>query len=193
MRRVKALVAAGAVGAVAAYFAIMLLVVPPAYLDTYSLHPRPAHTVTLSNETIMLGESFLFEVYTINDNDFADLLITTIGFPQLEDASLYAQLIGYSFEQSPRYVVTGEPVSAAYGATPDGAPHAAIESMTADVVIGGRYSITLEITPTEPGPFVLQVKSVSVPHADELAHYPHSGAMDAYGELVEIYEINVLP
>ena len=92
------------IAAVAAYFAVMVAVVPPLYLESYTSYPAPVHSVTVSDDVISLGESFRLRVDVVNDRDFADFVVTSVGFPDLEDAGAHVDLVGYDFDLPPRYV-----------------------------------------------------------------------------------------
>ena len=54
------------IAAVAAYFAVMVAVVPPLYLESYTSYPAPVHSVTVSDDVISLGESFRLRVDVVN-------------------------------------------------------------------------------------------------------------------------------
>jgi len=184
---------AGATIAIAAYFAVMTILVPSFYLDTYSIYPRPVHAVSISDETISLGGSVRIDIDITNNNDFAEYLITTVSFPNLTNAESHVQIVGYDFELTPLYVKAGQQAGSVYGTKLAAAPHALIESSTPNAAIEESYMISLMITPPEHGTFTVHVKSASLPHSDELAHFPYEGAKDAQGEFVSVYNIAVIP
>lgn len=189
----KVSIIAGVVVSVTAYFVVMVAVVPSIYLDSYSLYPQPVHSVTISDDVVSLGESFILRVDARNNNDFAEYVVTTVGLPALDDAREHATVVGYDFVQAPGYVEAGDPVPLTYGTALDAAPHAYIISRSTDATIGAKYHVELAITPPDPGTFIIHVKTAALPHADDLAHFPHSGFLDAQGELADVYEVAVLP
>ncbi len=181
------------IAAVAAYFAVMVAVVPPLYLESYTSYPAPVHSVTVSDDAISLGESFRLRVDVVNDRDFADFVVTSVGFPGLEDAGAHVDLVGYDFDLPPRYVAAGDQPRSIYGAGSDGNAYASIESTGSDVGVGERYHIALSVTPPASGDFAVHVKTAAVPHSHGMAHFPHSGPGDAQGETVEIHVVSVVP
>ena len=142
---------------------------------------------------VALGESVRIDVRITNSNDFAEYLITTVGFPNLDSAEPYVRIVGYDFGLPPSYIAAGQKAGSVYGSKLAAAPHALIESSTPNAAAGESYAVSMLATPPEPGTFAIHVKSASLPHSDELAHFPHGGTKDAQGEFVSVYNISVLP
>lgn len=178
-------------GAVIAYFVTMILVVPPIYLDNYTLYPTPTHTVTVSDADIALGESFHIQVDVTNGHDHADLLINSVGFPSLEGGVEGVEITGYNFHTPPVLQASGDTARLIYGNGQPDIAYPSIRSTSDDVVAGEKYRIELIVTPTKLGDFEVHVKTAALPHSHDAAHYPHSGPADAQGETVDIYTVNV--
>ena len=58
---------------------------------------------------------------------------------------------------------------------------------------GSEYNFHLVITPDKLGEFLIFVKSVNIPHTNDLSHYPNSGTLDHQDEFVSVFSVNVNP
>ena len=81
----KYLISGAIIGGLCIYFFMALVVLPQEYLSHKIIEPQPIQSVTLSNDEITLGESFTIEIEIENKNDISDILLTSVGFPGLQD------------------------------------------------------------------------------------------------------------
>lgn len=175
----------------ATYFALAVFVFPQIYQDVATTHPRPALEVELSAQKIALGESFEAEISAHNGGDTADLQIVTVAFPQNEDLD-NVKIVSYDFLQSPRLVQKGTKVGSEYTAGKNTVftkyPFIEAYSRPSD---GETFKMTLKITPKEAGIFKIHAKTVAMPHADDLSHFPRSGLQDQQNEFVLEYTVEI--
>ncbi len=71
--------------ALAIYFIMTLVIFPQEYLSQSVVEPQPIQKITIDSNEIVLGESFQIKVQIINQNDISDILITSVGFPNLQE------------------------------------------------------------------------------------------------------------
>ena len=173
------------------YFFMTLVILPEEYRSHKIVEPQPIHSAVVSKDEITLGESFKIEIETTNENDFADIVLTSVGFPSLDDLDS-VEVIGYDFTQSPKEINIGYEVGSDYTygeAIP--ATYPSIEADSRNIPVDSQFRIVLLVTPSEEGVFKIYVKTVAIPHTTELSHYPYEGKIDPQGEFVEVYSINV--
>lgn len=189
-RTVAMIAAAGA----AAYFAIAVAFLPQVFLPVLS-PPRPAPAVTdisVSEEAIALGESFVIEVAATNEGDHADRQIVSIAFPNATRAEI-AEVLGHNFKQSPLTVQMGQQIGAGY-AGPQRlvqAQYPIIEAYSSPWEGGESSSISLSVTPEQEGRYVVFVKAVGLPHNGDQAHWPPTGTIDQQDEYASVVEVDV--
>lgn len=177
----------------AVYFVLAVMVFPESYENSHINIPQPRLDVSLSDEQILLGESFRVYIRAYNDGDTADLQIVSAAFPQ-NDKLDNVKITSYDFLQSPRMIETGVEVGAQYtgGAATTKSQYPFIEAYSRPSKNGDTFSMTLEVQSREPGPFRIYVKSVAMPHSIGLSHFPSNGILDHQNEFVEEYVVEVL-
>jgi hypothetical protein len=188
------IVAVMAVAGAVAYFAITIAFLPQMFLPVLS-PPRPAPAVTdisVSEEAVALGKSFVIEVAATNEGDHADRQIVSIAFPNATRAEV-AEVLGHNFRQSPLVVQMGQQIGAGY-AGPQRlvqAQYPIIEAYSSPWEGGESSSISLSVTPEQEGRFVVFVKAVGLPHNGDQAHWPSSGTLDQQDEYASVVEVDV--
>lgn len=190
----KIIISVGMVVALAVYFLMILVIFPQEYLSQSIIEPQPTQEIRIDFDEISLGESFQIKVQIINKNDISDILITSVGFPKLQEIEDEIEIISYDYTQSPRYIRSGEKLNSEY--TSGGfilAEYPSIEAYSRNVAPDTSYHMVLGITPTNGGIFEIYVKTIAIPHATELSHYPQDGFKDPQGEYVSVYTVNVNP
>lgn len=173
------------------YFFMTLVILPEEYRSHKIVEPQPIHSAVVSEDEIPLGASFKIEIETTNENDFADIVLTSVGFPNLNDLDS-VEVIGYDFTQSPKEIDIGYEVGSDY--TYGEAIPAVYPSMEADsrnIPADSQFRMVLLVTPPEEGAFEIYVKTVAIPHTTDLSHYPYEGKIDPQGEFVEVFSVNV--
>ena len=190
----KGIISGAIIVALFVYFFMTLVILPQEYLSHKIIEPQPTHTVTLSNDEISLGESFKIEIEIENKNDVADILITSVAFPGLQEIGDEVEIIGYDYTQSPRYIKLGDKINSEYTRGEQiTTTHPAIEAYSRNVAPNSSYHMTLRITPHIAGTFEMYVKTIAIPHTTELSHYPHEGFLDPQREYVSVYNVTVNP
>jgi len=190
----KILISGGIITALVVYFIMTLVIFPQEFLSQSIVEPQPTQEITIDFDEISLGESFLIKMQIINKNDISDILITSIGFPSLQEIEDEVEIISYDYTQSPRYIKSGEKLNSEY--TSGGhilAEYPSIEAYSRNVVQDTSYHMELEITPTNGGTFKIYVKTIAIPHTTDNSHYPQDGFVDPQGEYVSVYTVNVNP
>lgn len=157
---------------------------------------RPEAVVTdvsISEEEITLGQSFVISVSGTNRGEDADMQIVSVGFPNLTRIDSNVELVDHNFDQTPMIINAGQNVGSAYGGTSVTVPaqHASIEAFSRPWRGGTNYSIDLRVEPPMEGRFVIFVKSVAFPHSWDGAHWPAEGTVDYQQEFVEVYDVLV--
>lgn len=175
------------------YFFMTLVILPEEYSSHKVIEPQPIHTVTISNDEITLGDSFKIEIEMINQNDFADIVLTSVGFPTLSNLESI-EVIGYDFTQSPKFIEIGYEVGSEYTfgeVIP--AVYPSIEADSRNIPQDSLFRMVILVTPTESGIFESYIKTVAIPHTTEQSHYPYDGFVDAQGEFVDVLSVTVIP
>lgn len=171
-----------------------LVILPEEYRSHKVIAPQPIHSVDISADEITLGESFTVEVNMNNRNDFADILLTSVGFPRLLELGDSVDVIGYDYTQSPKFIDVGSEVDSdyIYGNTVP-ALYPSIEADSRNVKSDASFRMVVLVTPQKAGEFEVYVKTMAIPHTNDLGHYPHSGLIDPQGEFVDVYVVTVKP
>ena len=185
---------AGALAAVLfVYFFMTLVILPEEYRSHKVVEPQPIHSVTISEDEISLGESFKIEIEMKNQNDFADIVLTSVGFPSLDNHDS-VQVIGYDFTQSPKEIDIGYEIGSdyTYGEVMP-AVYPSIEADSRNIPADSQFRMAVLVSPPESGLFEVYVKTVAIPHTTELSHYPYDGQIDPQGEFVDVFSVKVRP
>lgn len=189
----KALVIGGALAVAAVYFALTIFFLPEPYSLTLA-PPRPAPVITsvsLSDETIMLGGEFSIRVSAANRGEPADLQLVSVAFPNATRADI-ATVRDHNFKQSPDFIGPGKKIGYGYtGIQSAIASYPAVEAVSRPWQPGEAYNIDLLVKPESEGRFVVFVKAVGLPHNGDQAHFPASGILDQQDEYVDVYEVLV--
>ena len=186
----RSYIIAGAICAVLfVYFFMTLVILPEEYRSHKIVEPQPIHSVIISENEIPLGESFKIEIEMTNQNDFADIVLTSVGFPNLDDLDS-VEVIGYDFTQSPKNIDIGYEVGSdyTYGEVIP-AVYPSIEADSRNISADSQFRMVLLVTPPEAGLFEVYVKTVAIPHTTELSHYPYEGKIDPQGEFVDVFSV----
>jgi len=178
----------------AAYFALVMIVFPDAYEDTKIGVPQPSLEITLSTQQIKLGESFEMTLISNNIGQEADLQTVTVEFPQNQNLD-NVKITSYDFLQSPKLFLKDSQVGSDYNGGQDlvHAKYPFLEAYNRPSKTGHSSSMTLQITPTEPGSFTIYSKTVAMPHLSEISHFPVQGPLDHQNEFVQEHTIEVMP
>ena len=172
-----------------------VFVLPEKFLAKEQFTPIPFLEVEVSSTQINLGESFRLSTISENTGDYGDIHIVSVGFPTLTDTGGIVKIVSYDFSNSPIHIELGEEIGAKYsgGLETVYAQYPQIEAMNRPVHPGTNFVMDLQITPEEPGPFSVYVKSIDIPHSSSLSHYPAEGQLDHQDEYVLVYTVNVNP
>jgi hypothetical protein len=181
-------------GVMAAYFALVMVVFPDTYQDTQIGVPQPSLEATLSASQITLGESFEMRLVATNLGEEADMQTVTVEFPQNKNLD-NIKITSYDFLQSPRLYLKDTEIGSDYsgGATLTQSQYPFIEAYNRPAKPDRTYAMTLQITPTEAGPYTIYTKTVAMPHVSETSHYPTQGILDHQNEFVKEHVIQVIP
>jgi len=177
------------------YFSLTVFVLPAHYLSNDLLISQPYLDVEVSESGIFLGESFRLNIVSENRGDYGDIHIVSTAFPDLDKIDDVVQIATYDFTQSPIYISPGDEIGAKYSGGLESmvAEYPSIEAMTRPIHPSSKYHFELIVTPENSGVFTIYVKSINIPHSDDLSHYPHSGVLDHQDEYVLVYSVNVNP
>jgi hypothetical protein len=190
----KIFISVGIIAALVVYFIITLVISPQEFLAQSTIEPQPTQEITIDSDKISLGKSFQIKIKIINKNDVSDILITSVGFPSLQEIGDEIEIISYDYTQSPRYIRQGEMLNSGYtSGGPVKAEYSSIEAYSRNVVPDTSYHMVLEISPTNGGTFEIYVKTIAIPHTTDLSHHPQDGFKDPQGEYVSVYTVNVNP
>jgi len=170
-------------------------VLPEKFLAKEQSTPSPILEVKISNEEINLGESFRVNTISENIGEYGDIHIVSVAFPTLSKIDDEVKIVSYDFSNSPIYIDGGDRIGANYSGGLESviAEYPAIEAMNRPTHPGIEYAMDLQITPKLPGPFVVYLKSIDIPHTSSQSHYPQEGKVDHQGEYVLAYTVNVNP
>jgi hypothetical protein len=152
--------------------------------------------VKMSASEIPLGKPFDISVTSNNQGDTADFQIVSISFPNLTsiDNNNIITIKNHNFLQKPEFVKTGDEIGSKYSglSKTTTAKYPSIEFFSRPWKTDAIYQAEIEIKPPPAvGRFVIFIKTVSLPHNNEISHYPHTGIKDHQEEFVEAYYVNV--
>ena len=150
--------------------------------------------MTLSTQQIKLGESFEMTLVANNVGEEADLQTVTVEFPQNQNLN-NVKITSYDFLQSPELFLQDSLVGSDYNGGQDliHPKYPFIEAYNRPSMTGHSSIMTLEIIPTELGPFTVYSKTVAMPHLSEISHFPTQGILDHQNEFVQEHTIEVIP
>lgn len=163
----------------------------------------PALTeVSLSSSQVSPGGSFDFSVTGFNRGETTDIQIVSISFPNLtgdisfrdgNQNSGYIKVKNHNFSQSPLFVASGDIVGSRYsgGSETTAAKYPSVEFFSRPWKSNTGHHAEIEVSPASSDKFVIFVKAISLPHFDDLSHYPQKGLKDYQEEFVEIYSTNL--
>jgi hypothetical protein len=148
-------------------------------------------SVSLSDDSITLGNEFSIRVSAANRGEPADLQLVSIAFPNATGIDV-AMVMDHNFKQLPLFIERGDPIASGYtGIQNIAAGYPAIEAISRPWEPGEAYNIELSVRPESEGRFVVFVKAVGLPHNGDQAHYPATGILDQQNEYVDVYEVTV--
>jgi hypothetical protein len=164
-------------------------------MSNEKLVSQPVFEVKISENDIVLGESFQIEIVTKNIGEYGDIHILSTAFPDLAKIDDVVKITTYDFTQSPVNIMPGEEMIAMYsgGLKHSNSEYPSIEAMSRPILPGSTYSMSQTITPEKVGNFSVYVKTVNIPHTSHLSHHPQSGSLDHQEEFVEVYSVTVNP
>ncbi|MBA4454385.1 MAG: hypothetical protein H2B05_05520 [Nitrosopumilaceae archaeon] len=177
------------------YFSMTVFVLPEKFLDKEQFTPVPHLEVEIPSTEIKLGESFRVNTISENTGDYGDIHIVSAAFPTLTKTDGIVRIVTYDFSNSPIYINPGDEIGAKYsgGLETVVAQYPQIEAMNRPVHPGTKYFMDFQVTPEEPGPFTVYLKSIDIPHTSSLSHFPTQGQLDHQEEYVLVYTVNVNP
>jgi hypothetical protein len=177
------------------YFSFTIFILPEKYLSTEQLVPQPYFEVVLSDQEIILGDSFRLSIVSENRGDYGDIHILSTSFPTLSEIAGIVEIITHDFTQSSVSIAPGDIIGAKYSGGLESAiaKYPSIEAMNRPILPGAENHLELIITPEKPEIFTIYVKSVNIPHTSNQSHYPVSGILDHQNEYVLEYSVNVNP
>ncbi len=190
----KGVIFGGVVVALSVYFFMALVIYPDEYLSHAVIEPQPIQSTSISTNEITLGESFDIQINIENKNDVADILITSIAFPNLEEIGEIVKIVSYDYTQSPRYIEVGDKINSGY--TEGGqilAKYPSIEAYSRNVPENTAYQMAISVTPQNAGVFETYIKTIAIPHTTNLAHFPYDGHLDYQDEFVTVISVTVNP
>jgi len=177
------------------YFILTIFILPSEFLMTEQLVPEPYFTAILSKTNIALGDSFRLDIVSMNNGDYADIYIVSVAFPDLSRINDVVKITTYDFTLSPSYIYVDDEIGSKYsgGVETTLAQYPSIEAMSRPLKPDVPTHFDLLITPQELGIFNIYVKSIGIPHTNDLSHYPYSGILDHQNEYVSVYSVTVNP
>ena len=148
------------------YFSFTIFILPEKYLSTEQLVPQPYFEVVLSDQEIILGDSFRLSIVSENRGDYGDIHILSTSFPTLSEIAGIVEIITYDFTQSSVSIAPGDIIGAKYSGGLESAiaKYPSIEAMNRPILPGAENHLELIITPEKPEIFTIYVKSVNIPH-----------------------------
>jgi hypothetical protein len=177
------------------YFFISIYLLPGIYVR--SPKPRPAPIISkanLSSPVIHLGDTFYFDLQAKNIGDDADMQIVSIAFPNLTYTDKKVYIRQSDLTQKPLFIRIGDKVGSDYTGLENVvyAKYPSIEAFSRPWHTNTSHSMKMEIRPPSVGKFIIYLKVISLPHTDNVAHYPQTGLKDFQNEYVKVYSVEVL-
>ena len=177
------------------YYSLSILYIPQLYLSFSSeVKSQPVITgAKLSNSKVILGESDL-TITTRNNGDTADMQVVSLSFPNITSIDSIVKISDYNFTQKPVFIEVGDDVGSEYVGFDKviKAPYPSIEANSRPWHTGDYYQISIDVKPTSVGRFVIFLKTIALPHINELDHYPRFGIKDYQGEFIAVSSVDVV-
>jgi hypothetical protein len=177
----------------AIYLSSTILVFPQIYENMPTNTPKPRLDIKISDQKVMRGQSFEIQIQSYNDGDEADLQIVTVGFPLNKNLD-NVKIVEYNFLQSPQLIQIGEEVGSQYTAGKETikTKYPFVEAYSRPSKNGDSFKMTLAVTPDETGAFKIYTKSVTMPHTNNLSHFPQDGLLDQQNEFVQEFIVDIV-
>ena len=178
------------------YYSLSILFIPQLYLSFSSeVKSQPVITgAKLSNSKVILGESFDLTITTRNNGDTTDMQVVSLSFPNITSIDSIVKISDYNFTQKPVFIEVGDDVGSEYYGFDKviKAPYPSIEANSRPWHTGDYYQISIDVKPTSVGRFVIFLKTIALPHINELDHYPRFGIKDYQGEFIAVSSVDVV-
>lgn len=178
------------------YYSLSIFIIPQLYfLSSSEIKPQPVITAAkLSASKVVVGESFDLTIIATNNGDTADMQLVSLSFPNITSIDSIVKILKYNFTQKPVFIKMGDKVGSEYVGVNKviNAYYPAIESNSRPWYNGDYYQISVEVKPNNVGRFVIFVKTIALPHTNELGHYPRFGIKDYQGEFVVLSSVEVV-
>ena len=178
------------------YYSLSILYIPQLYLSFSSeVKSQPVITgAKLSNSKVILGESFDLTITTRNNGDTADMQVVSLSFPNITSIDSIVKISDYNFTQKPVFIEVGDKVGSEYYGFDKviNAPYPSIEANSRPWHTGDYYQISIDVKSTSVGRFVIFLKTIALPHINELDHYPRFGIKDYQGEFIAVSSVDVV-
>jgi hypothetical protein len=194
--RTRIIILAAAIStSLAIYFSLSIYILPKMYLSMSRLKPVPILTnVKISSLEVRVGKSFNISLIGSNQGNSADFQVISVGFPNLTLTDGFVQVKESDFNQRPVIVKKGDELESANleNKTPIKSNYPLIEAYNRPWNSHEIHHILMQVKASTVGRFVIFVKIVALPYANELSRYPREGIKDQQGEFVNVYSINVI-
>ena len=177
------------------YFFVSTYILPDIYQRAPKPKPVPVISkANVSSPVIHLGNTIYFDLQVKNKGDDADMQIISIAFPNLTRTDTNVYIRQSDLTQKPMFINIGDKVGSDYSGLENivYAKYPSIEAFSRPWHSNVTHSIKLEVRPVSVGKFIVFLKVISLPHTDDLAHYPHQGIKDFQNEYVKVYPVLVL-
>jgi hypothetical protein len=177
------------------YFFVSTYILPDIYVRIPKPKPVPIISkANISSSVIHLGKPFYFDLQAKNVGDDADMQIISIAFPNLTDTDRNVYILQSDLTQKPLFINTGDKVGSDYTGLENvvHAKYPSIEAFSRPWHSNVSHSMRLQVIPSSTGKFVVFLKVISLPHTENLAHYPYEGFKDFQNEYVKVYPVQVL-
>ena len=177
------------------YYSLSLFFIPQLYLSSSSeIKSQPVITgANLSASKVIVGERFDLTITAMNKGDTADMQVVYLSFPNITAIDRIVKILKYNFTQPVPIEIEDEIGSEYVGLDKViNASYPAIEANSRPWQTGDYYQISLEVEPSTVGRFVIVVKTIALPHINELNHYPRLDIKDYQGEFVAVSSVEVV-
>jgi hypothetical protein len=120
--------------------------------------------------------------------------LVSLSFPNITSIDSIVKISKYNFTQKPIFIKMGDKVASEYLRVDKAINtyYPAIEASSRPWYNGDYYQISIEVKPNNVGRFVIFVKTIALPHTNELGHYPKYGIKDYQKEFVVVSSIEVV-
>ncbi len=178
------------------YYSLSIFFIPQIYfLSSSEVKPQPVITAAkLSASKVVVGESFDLTITAMNNGNTADVQVVSLSFPNITSIDSIVKISKYNFTQKPIFIELGDKVGSEYVGMDKviNAYYPAIEANSRPWYNADYYQISIEVKPYTIGRFVIFVKTIALPHTNELDHYPRLGIKDYQGEFVAVSSVEVV-